>query len=396
MKLWMTFFILNLVVLYYFYKKREENENYLFIKLIGYSILGGFTFSINEIRLPLGFVVYLLFFARPKLNKSAKQRAAYLGLFIFIIQLIVPSVDNNLFERPRTVVSEGRNVYGYDFEKNWLTVTNKFKVDPDARMEKFEVGYHKNGEFYQLRYEFIEREQQGIIYYRVKLNLDEHKFTVERERIKGQWLQYDRSVTVSHFFEQLNDFDLQEIKPKHEHPFYALTAEGSQTSYMIKEAVKYVIQGDQIIELKNSQLPVTGFMISACGGIGEQDHFNCEERADYFYDAAYNMHDEVVTEEEILKFAEEDDRVMTWLENHTGERIGKKENVAFYLKQDGEWSEVSEGAYIEALKTTPHVEKELRDEKWHVVYENPYGDIPHKLEVVVDAKTGEILSVKEN
>ncbi|QYR19461.1 hypothetical protein KZ483_16210 [Paenibacillus sp. sptzw28] len=366
------------------------------MKLIGYTLLAGFTFSINGIKLPLGFIVFLAFLSRPKLNAAVKHRAAYLGLFLFIFQLIAPSVQNYIFEHPREIAAEGTNAYELDFEKNWLAVKNEFDVNQDARMEKFDIGYQQSGEINQLRYEFIEREQEGFIYYRVNLNIADQRLVVKRNRIEGLWPQYERSVSISHFFEQLNDYDIRKLAPQPDYSNYALTltAEGSQISYADKDTKKYIIQGDRIDEITNMELPVTGFIFRVCAGAGEPGFIDCKERIDYFYDAVFNVHDGDVTEQEILQYTEADNRVTSWLNDHTGEQIGKEENGKLYLKQDGIWNEVSEDAYVTALKTTPHTEKVLQDGKWHVHYENKYGDAPHKLDVIIDAKTGDILSAK--
>jgi uncharacterized membrane protein YkoI len=101
-----------------------------------------------------------------------------------------------------------------------------------------------------------------------------------------------------------------------------------------------------------------------------------------------------VSEQEILQFAEADGRVADWLKNNTGEQIGKEENDQYFLKQDRQWNEVSKDDYAKALKRTPLIKKVLEDGKWHVRYENKYGDAPHKLDVTIDAQTGDVLSAK--
>lgn len=78
--------VIGLIVLY---SKRTESEKGLAWKLVGYVLLGGFTFSLNEIRLPLGFFGYWLFFRKPKPNAGMKHRAALLGLLLYFIQLLV-------------------------------------------------------------------------------------------------------------------------------------------------------------------------------------------------------------------------------------------------------------------------------------------------------------------
>ncbi|XEC95929.1 hypothetical protein AB6A23_05015 [Paenibacillus tarimensis] len=298
MKLWLSLLLLFLPVLalYFIYRKRQENESILFIKLIGYMIMGGFTFAINGVRLPAGFVIYLVFFTRPKRNKTIKQWAALLGLLIYAMQLLAPSVQNYWFERPRSVVSEGDNLYSYDFESNWSMVQKEFDINYDARLEKFEVGYEKDGLINELRYEFLERELEGYIYYRVKVKAAEQASVVERQRIEGPWFQYDRSAAVSRFFEQLNAVDLRKIKPGRDFHYYILSAEGARTAYAIEDATKYILRDGQIIEITNSQLPIEGYWLKVCGAYGDP---GCSERTDYFFDATYNNHKEEVVGDQI-------------------------------------------------------------------------------------------------
>jgi hypothetical protein len=299
-----------------------------------------------------------------------------------------------MFEQPREIAAYGTNAYEFDFEKNWLAVKNEFDVEQDARMEKFEIRYGENGEINQLRYDFVEHEQEGFIYYRVNMKTVDKKLVVVKNRIDGPWNQYDSLVPTSRFFELLNDSDLHKFGLKTDYSQYTLTAQGSTISYGVKDTKKYFLQGNQAIEINNRELPVTGYMLTVCGGNGESGITDCEERSDYFYDAAYNRHDGEVSEQEILQFAEADGRVADWLKNHTGEQIGKEENGQYFLKQGLQWNEVSRDDYAKALKTTPLIKKVLEDGKWHVRYENKYGDAPHKMDVTIDAKTGDVLSVK--
>jgi hypothetical protein len=87
------------------YNKRSEYENHLVWKLIGYLLLGGFTFALNHVKLPLGFVLYLLLFHRPKPNHSIKHKAALLGLVMYLLQLVVPPIVNHFDSEPKHSVS---------------------------------------------------------------------------------------------------------------------------------------------------------------------------------------------------------------------------------------------------------------------------------------------------
>jgi hypothetical protein len=80
--------IFQIIVLIILYWKREENEDYLALKLIGYSFLGAFNIRIIALVLPVGFVLYL--FMRPHTNKDMKHYAALIGLIDMVLSFILP------------------------------------------------------------------------------------------------------------------------------------------------------------------------------------------------------------------------------------------------------------------------------------------------------------------
>lgn len=63
--------------------KNDDKESYFPLKIIGYFILGSFAFNFNQISLPLGFVVYLIFF-RPKLNVQVKRIVKWSLVFLHL------------------------------------------------------------------------------------------------------------------------------------------------------------------------------------------------------------------------------------------------------------------------------------------------------------------------
>jgi hypothetical protein len=86
---------------------------------------------------------------------------------------------------------------------------------------------------------------------------------------------------------------LKKLKPKEAYPYYQLSArDGVYTSYAIKDTEKYIIEGEQVTELKNEQLPITAFRLSACGTqteVEQSNHYGCENRADFFFDVIYEQ-----------------------------------------------------------------------------------------------------------
>jgi hypothetical protein len=75
--------IIVIVGLYILYKSREEEEDNLALKLIGYYILGIFYLNLNGLLIPLGFIISL--FLKPTENRSTKRLAAIFGLIMMLL-----------------------------------------------------------------------------------------------------------------------------------------------------------------------------------------------------------------------------------------------------------------------------------------------------------------------
>jgi uncharacterized membrane protein len=85
-------FILSLLLviglLIWIYQTAEDKtENALGLKIVGYFILGTFTFSINHFHIPLGFIIYLIVM-HPETNNRAKRYAALVGLVGYLLRLL--------------------------------------------------------------------------------------------------------------------------------------------------------------------------------------------------------------------------------------------------------------------------------------------------------------------
>ncbi|WP_309119584.1 hypothetical protein [Paenibacillus sp.] len=86
--MYFLFWTLVLVVgIYFLYQNRDQKEDWLVLKLVGYYFLGSFHFNLNGLVLPLGFAVSL--FLKPRENRAVKRGAAIFGLVMMIIGLIL-------------------------------------------------------------------------------------------------------------------------------------------------------------------------------------------------------------------------------------------------------------------------------------------------------------------
>jgi formate-dependent nitrite reductase membrane component NrfD len=83
--LFWTFILVAGIIL--LHKSREQDEDFLVLKLLGYFFLGTFTLRLGGLVLPLGFIITL--FMRPGANRSIKRGSAIFGLVLMIIGLLL-------------------------------------------------------------------------------------------------------------------------------------------------------------------------------------------------------------------------------------------------------------------------------------------------------------------
>ncbi|WP_026690988.1 hypothetical protein [Alteribacter aurantiacus] len=65
--------------------QKSENEDYGYLKLLGYILLGGFSFWINEFPIPLGIFIALMLVKNASLNQETKRTGAIAGLIINLV-----------------------------------------------------------------------------------------------------------------------------------------------------------------------------------------------------------------------------------------------------------------------------------------------------------------------
>ncbi|WP_437833598.1 hypothetical protein ACQRXC_22105 (plasmid) [Niallia taxi] len=157
--------------LVYLIKKKCDTEAKFPLKIIGYYILGVFAFKFNGIALPLGFIIYLLFF-RPKVNADIKRQAAIFGLIIFIIvQWITPFTVYMWESRTITMEHELESAYTIDFAEENELVTKELKLEEsNVKLDNFSMDYTQSGKITDLNWVLIQRKNAEFVYYDIENN----------------------------------------------------------------------------------------------------------------------------------------------------------------------------------------------------------------------------------
>ncbi|AJY73459.1 hypothetical protein VN24_00995 [Paenibacillus beijingensis] len=284
---WIPILFLGLLlVLVALYRRRSVQENWLGWKLVGYLFLGGFTLSINEVKLPLGFTVYLLLFRKLKPNSKIKNKAALLGLLVYVSQLLVPAFAGMVDWHPREMAIRNVSIEQLGMDGVWKTVTAQAPVSKQAKLLSYEMVLSSRGEVLELTFRLVERDEGRFIHTDAVYDVQEQILTLKRSST-DQWLQYNRQISAEHFFARVVELHLMNLRSAGDHPYVKLELmeDGTPVNYGIKEGHKFGVDEKGVYEIVNEQLPVTGNWISACGFRVYAEHYSgCEDRVDYLFD----------------------------------------------------------------------------------------------------------------
>lgn len=283
--------VILIVSFLFLVRKMDEAESYFPLKIIGYFIVGSFAFNFNQIPLPLGFIVYLLFF-RPTLNVDVKRMASVFGVLAFIlVHWILPFAIHEWQSRPIFIEHELGSVYTMNFQDEYEQVKQELKIENNnLRLEDFEVNYVKDGRITDLSWQ--------LLLYQIRYDIGRSRYRVTDSQLDS-WLQYNRLIEADHFFENLNVLDIKDIThAKGDFSSYVIRSTGERINYALGNQTHFFISNGEIQLLDDEQLPVEGYYIStfAMKKTGEkrddkgnitQESFEGIESSDYLFDVNF-------------------------------------------------------------------------------------------------------------
>ncbi|MDP4089005.1 MAG: hypothetical protein Q8930_07000 [Bacillota bacterium] len=277
----LTSFVIIVSIFTYRNYKRED-EGGLIIKLIGYYLLGAFRFNFNTTAIPLGFIIYLLFFW-PYRNRHLKRRMAVLGFAIFIVGLLIPKFQEAYFERQRYVAASSSNIYKMDLERDIQAINSKLGISQDARLEDFNADFDESGEIRDLRYMLITAEDNGFTLYNISYSSEKRRYSIGASRVQ-QWLQYGMLIGEEQFTRMLKRLDFEKCKPEGSFAYYTIQYNGSYGSWAVKDCENFMVQDDGLKKVDNSALPVSGHIFLTYGmeKTGESSYSGGKKRAYIF------------------------------------------------------------------------------------------------------------------
>ncbi|MGM7685103.1 hypothetical protein ACSVDA_23640 [Cytobacillus sp. Hm23] len=292
--------VLLIVCSLYLVWKKGEVESYFPLKVVGYFILGSFAFSFNQITLPLGFILYILFF-RPALNVEVKRMAAVLGVITFtIVHWILPYAINEWQSRPLFIEHELGSVYTINFQDEYDLIKQKLELEElNLRLKNFEVDYVKDGTITEFSWQFLEHSGNSYNLYTIRYDFDKVRYRIKHRQL-DTWLDYNVFIEGSQFFENLNVLDIRDIThAKGDFSSYGIQSSGERVNYAIENRTHFIVLNGDIKLLEDDQLPVEGYFITtyAMEKIGEerdaqgnitQKSFRGTEVTDYLFNTNFS------------------------------------------------------------------------------------------------------------
>jgi len=244
-------------------RKNVDEEPNLPFKLIGYYLLGLFFFNFNQISLPIGFVVYLLFF-QAKLNFKVKRVAAVVGVVtLLVVHWIIPYAIEEWEGRPIYMEHKLGSVYTMNFQEEYERVKQELKLENNSfKLEDFKVDYTEDGRITDLSWQLLGQNDKKYNLYQIRYEIGKNRYRVVHSQL-DTWLQYNRLVDADYFFGNLNVLDIKDITQAKGHfSSFAIQSTGERMNYAVENRNHFFITNEEIQLLDNEELPVEVYYIS--------------------------------------------------------------------------------------------------------------------------------------
>lgn len=207
----MSIFIIIVLVL--IYRKRESEEAYLGIKVIGYYLLGSFTFNFNMFPIPLGYIIYIMFF-KPTQNRKVKNRVVNFGLVIFLASVIIPRAEAAIYERDINLDISARNVNELNLYDDLQKIRERFDLIKFVGLTDFTMAYGETGNINYIDYTLNVNNNGDNIKYYISYGRNERNDGYTIRRLKNESINEVFSVEADTFLEKIdliNDFNTDKV-----------------------------------------------------------------------------------------------------------------------------------------------------------------------------------------
>ncbi|MBY6037845.1 hypothetical protein KUV80_14325 [Fictibacillus nanhaiensis] len=150
---WGTFIAFMTLLIWIYIKKADREETYIGWKIIGYYLLGTFTFRMDSWVLPAGFVIFLLFF-RPRLyvNRQVKKWAAIAGVLSFLSGILITQFEEAYHEKSIVFHASSTNVFHMKLNEEYEMVKSAIEAEGELVISNFDLQFTKSGKVVKLSY----------------------------------------------------------------------------------------------------------------------------------------------------------------------------------------------------------------------------------------------------
>lgn len=392
-------FILSIIVALVLYRRSNEEESFLLLKLFGYTLLGAFMLDLNGLKLPLGFAVFLLFFRKVKVNTETKHIAAHVGLVIFMLGVFIPQIENLIYERTHRVDLIETNFYSGSLVEELEHLRDQLNIDGNSiELRGLDFTIDKDGMYQNLGMGLAEQTYEGTVNYIIDLSKDKKSLEVTRYKVEDEEYLDDFIFTDANLVLANLDLISESMLDFEGYEYFQLSTDGQRVGYDVKKNRNFQINTAGKTKIENSQLPVQAIVVDVCGSKELDEHrnpVNCGHYEHFLLDML--NHELEINESTVLDVArQESPEIDKWFEEHTGDSIGYEKNGEFFLISDGIEEKVQESEFIIAMKETPrtNISHNEYENMWSVTVQNLYGDAPHSMEFRINGETREVLDLE--
>ena len=252
------------------HKCKEEDEEYLVLKMIGFYLLGSFSFNFNiteftYIFVPIGFFVYYLFMEhKERKNKVLKNKCAKWGLIILTISFVSNNLNGimNHFEYRDININSTGNIK--DLTLEWKTIKSKCNIDDNVPLDGARIIYNKDGKIEDLTYFLIDYNKNKSYQvnfenenYHIVVNKYDYNFNSHYDTKTENFLKVVTQISDSHKMMDYNEIN------------YEKELEGSNEGY---DLYSVNIKNNKYKKIKEKDLqgPVVNFYAEGKNDLSER------------------------------------------------------------------------------------------------------------------------------
>ena len=255
------------------HKCKEEDEEYLVLKMIGFYLLGSFSFNFNiteftYIFVPIGFFVYYLFMEhKERKNKVLKNKCAKWGLIVLTISFVSNNLNGimNHFEYRDININSTGNIK--DLSLEWKTIKSKCNIDDNVPLDGARIIYNKDGKIEDLTYFLIDYNKNKSY----QVNFENENYHIVVNKYDGYDYNFNShyDTKTENFLKVVNHINDSHKMMDHNEINYEKELEGSNEGY---DLYSVNIKNNKYKKIKEKDLqgPVVNFYAEGKNDLSER------------------------------------------------------------------------------------------------------------------------------